>query len=165
MSGPASAIAVAPNDGGDADALMRNADLALYKSKAGGRNRFHLFDSTIEAGVRERRELEDDLSKAISGNEFELNYQPVIEIKSNKFTVVEALVRWRHPKRGLILPGEFIPLAEQSGLIVPLGEKILRQACADAAGWRAEIKAGGQPVAGAVQARRPARSREIGSRG
>jgi diguanylate cyclase (GGDEF)-like protein len=140
LVGTSIGIAVAPNDGDDADALMRNADLALYKSKAGGRNRFHLFDSTIETGIRERRELEDNLSKAISGNEFELNYQPVLEIKSNKFTVVEALVRWRHPTRGLILPGEFIPLAEQSGLIVPLGEKILRKACADAAGWPAEIK-------------------------
>jgi diguanylate cyclase (GGDEF)-like protein len=133
-------IALAPNDGGDADALMRNADLALYKSKSGGRNRFHFFDSTIEAGVRERRELEDDLSKAISGDEFELNYQPVIDLKTNTIAVVEALVRWRHPRRGLILPGEFIPLAEQSGLIVPLGEKILRQACSDASGWPAHIK-------------------------
>jgi diguanylate cyclase (GGDEF)-like protein len=133
-------IAVAPNDGGDADAVMRNADLALYRSKSRGRNRFHFFDNSMEAGVRERREMEDDLSKAISRDEFELNYQPVIELKSNRFIGAEALVRWRHPKRGLIYPGEFIPLAEQSGLIVPLGEKILRQACSDAADWPTHIK-------------------------
>ena len=133
-------IAVAPGDGSDADTLTRNADLALYKSKSRGRNRFHFFDNAIEAGVRDRRALEDDLSKAISFDEFELAYQPVIELKTGNVAEVEALVRWRHPKRGLIFPGEFIPLAEQSGLIVPLGEKILRQACSDAAAWPAHIK-------------------------
>jgi diguanylate cyclase (GGDEF)-like protein len=133
-------IAVAPRDGADADTVMRNADLALYRSKSRGRNRFHFFDNSMEAGVRERRDLEDDLSKAISRDEFELNYQPIIELRSNKFIGAEALVRWRHPKRGLIFPGEFIPLAEQSGLIVALGEKILRQACSDAADWPSHIK-------------------------
>jgi diguanylate cyclase (GGDEF)-like protein len=133
-------IAIAPSDGSDADTLTRNADLSLYKSKSRGRNRFHFFDNAIEAGVRDRRALEDDLSKAISFDEFELAYQPVIELKAGKVAVVEALVRWRHPKRGLIFPGDFIPLAEQSGLIVPLGEKILRQACSDAAAWPARIK-------------------------
>ena len=98
---------------------------------------FHFFDNAIEAAVRDRRALEDDLSKAISFDEFELAYQPSSSSRRGKVAVVEALVRWRHPKRGLIFPGEFIPLAEQSGLIVPLGERILRQACSDAAAWPA----------------------------
>jgi diguanylate cyclase (GGDEF)-like protein len=128
-------ITLAPHDGSDADALIRNADLALYKAKAEGRNRYRFFETSMEAEARERRELEDDMRKAISRNEFELHYQTIVDVGKRECCGAEALVRWRHPERGLISPDQFISLAEESGLIVPLGEWILRKACADAVGW------------------------------
>ena len=132
-------IALAPADGDEADLLMKNADLALYRAKADGGGVFRFFEPEMDARMQARRELELDLRKAIVNHEFELNYQPIIDVKTNKVTSCEALVRWLHPKRGRVPPGEFIPLAEETGLIVPLGEWILQKACADAASWPEQI--------------------------
>jgi diguanylate cyclase (GGDEF)-like protein len=133
-------ITSAPVDGHDADALIRNADLALYQAKSEGRNRYRFFEAAMERRARERRELEDDMRRAIAREEFELHYQTIVDIESGECRGAEALIRWRHPRRGLIPPDQFITLAEKSGLIVPLGEWILRRACAEAARWPAHLK-------------------------
>jgi diguanylate cyclase (GGDEF)-like protein len=133
-------ITSAPDDGRSADALIRNADLALYQAKTEGRNRHCFFEASMERRARERRDLEDDMRKAIAREEFELHYQTIVDIESGECRGAEALVRWRHPDRGLIPPDQFIALAERSGLIVPLGEWILRRACADAARWAPHLK-------------------------
>jgi diguanylate cyclase (GGDEF)-like protein len=132
-------IALAPQDAKDADTLVRCADLALYKVKSEGRNRYRFFEAAMEAEARDRRELEEDMRRAIGRGEFELHYQTVIDVAKQQCRGAEALVRWRHPERGLIPPDQFIRLAEESGLIVPLGEWILRQACRDAAMWPSQM--------------------------
>src|ERR1700733_13821989 len=128
-------IALAPQDGDDVDALVKHADLALYRAKTEGRNRYCFFAAAMEAEARNRRELEDDMRTALSRHEFELHYQTIVNLESRQCCGAEALVRWRHPQRGVVLPDQFIPVAEDSGLIVPLGAWILRQACADAIKW------------------------------
>jgi diguanylate cyclase (GGDEF)-like protein len=133
-------ITYAPKDGADADVLIKNADLALYKAKADGGNRYRLFEPSMEAEARERQELEDDLRRAIARGDFELHYQTIVDVETLSCRCAEVLVRWRHPSRGLLPPGRFVDLAEESGLIVPLGGWILRKACADAATWPAHIK-------------------------
>ena len=133
-------IALAPQDGDDVDALVKHADLALYRAKTEGRNRYCFFTAAMEAEARNRRELEDDMRKALMRNEFELHYQTIVNLESRQCCGAEALVRWRHPERGVVLPDQFIPIAEDSGLIVPLGEWILRQACADASKWPSRFK-------------------------
>ncbi len=135
-------IALAPQDGADADILIKNADLALYRAKAEGRNRFSFFEPSLETQARKSRELEDDLRRAIARQEFELHYQTIFDIENNSCGGVGALVRWRHPERGLIAPDQFIPFAEESGLIVPLGRWILHQACADGAKWPSPMRVG-----------------------
>jgi diguanylate cyclase (GGDEF)-like protein len=135
-------IAFAPQDGATADALIKHADLALYQAKAEGRDRFCFFEPEMETRARENRELEDDLRRAIGRNEFELHYQTIFDLEHYRCAGVEALVRWRHPERGLIRPDQFIPFAEESGLIVPLGRWILRQACADAVKWPSRLRVG-----------------------
>jgi diguanylate cyclase (GGDEF)-like protein len=128
-------ITIAPGDGDVPDVLMKNADLALYRAKADGGGVYRFFEVEMDARMQARSALELDLRKAIANGEFELYYQPIVDVKSGHATGCEALVRWHHPGRGLVMPGEFIPLAEETGLIVPLGEWILRQACAEAARW------------------------------
>ena len=128
-------IALAPTDGSDPDTLMKNADLALYRAKADGRNLYRFFELAMAARMRARRTLDLDFRRAIVDGAFELVYQPIVSVKTRQVTSCEALVRWRHPERGIVMPAEFIPIAEETGLIVPLGEWVLRQACAEAARW------------------------------
>ncbi|MER9969529.1 EAL domain-containing protein [Mesorhizobium sp. M0060] len=128
-------IALFPNDGKDADTLLKNADMALYRAKSEGRNLYRFFEPAMDAMVRARRALEIDLRAALSRREFELDFQPIMNIASGEIVGAEALMRWRSPVRGLVRPDDFIPAAEETGLIVPLGEWALRKACTSAAGW------------------------------
>jgi diguanylate cyclase (GGDEF)-like protein/PAS domain S-box-containing protein len=133
-------IALAPLDGIEPGELMKKADLALYRTKAEGRNGYRLFDPQMTAEADARHVLEHDLREAIARNQLEVYYQPVIDATTRKPIGVEALVRWRHPSRGFIPPDQFIPLAEETGLIIPLGEYVLLRACTDAASWPPHIK-------------------------
>ncbi len=128
-------IAVAPADGEQPDQLLRNADMALYRAKSEGRGTHHFFQPEMDAQMQARHALELDLRKALLAGEFEMHYQPIVELSSGKVTSFEALIRWNHPTRGLVAPNDFIPVAEEIGLIVPLGDWVLRQACRDAAAW------------------------------
>jgi diguanylate cyclase (GGDEF)-like protein len=133
-------IAMAPEHGNDEDQLLKKADLALYRSKSAGRNCFNVYDEAMSAELEARNTLEGDLRDAIARCQFEVHYQPIYDFQSGRRRGVEALVRWRHPTRGLIAPDKFIPLAEETGLIVPLGEWVVRQACNDATSWPADVK-------------------------
>jgi diguanylate cyclase (GGDEF)-like protein len=128
-------IAMAPADGTEPDQLLRNADMALYRAKAEGRGTFHFFQAEMDAQMQERRRLELDLRKALLADQFELYYQPLIDVASREITGFEALIRWNHPQWGMVTPDAFIPVAEEIGLIVPLGDWVLKQACRDAASW------------------------------
>ena len=128
-------MARAPQDGAQYDQLLRNADLALYHGKRAGRGTFMFFDPYMNARAVARRSLEMDLRKALALAEFVLHYQPQVDLERNAIVGFEALLRWRHPQRGVIAPGDFIPLAEEIGLIKPLGEWVLREACREAASW------------------------------
>ncbi len=133
-------IAMAPDDGTDSDQLLKNADLAMYGAKADGRGTYRFFEPNMDARVKARRALEFDLREAIMCGGFELYYQPLVNLRDNKVSGCEALLRWRHREHGMILPAEFIPLAEETGLITQLGEWVLRTACAEAATWPDDIK-------------------------
>ena len=128
-------IAVGPGDGPSPEKLLRNADLALYRAKADGRGTFRFFEAGMDEHMLTRLAMEQDLRKALPSGEFELYYQPVVNLQSGAISGFEALIRWNHPQRGLISPATFIPLAEETGFIVPMGEWVIRQACLTAAQW------------------------------
>jgi len=133
-------ISVAPIDALDAEMLMRNADMALYGAKADGRGTYRFFEPEMNTRMKARRELEMDLRNALAGRKFELHYQPLVNLETKEVNAFEALLRWNHPVRGIISPADFIPIAEETGLIVPLGEWVLKTACAEAANWPDHIK-------------------------
>jgi diguanylate cyclase (GGDEF)-like protein len=133
-------IAIAPNDGSDPDRLMKNADMALYRAKEDGRGIYRFFEPEMDAKMQIRRALELDLRKALALEEFEVFYQPLIMLETGEISGFEALLRWRHPQRGLVSPADFIPLAEEIGLIGPIGTWVLKQACIEAASWPLNVK-------------------------
>jgi diguanylate cyclase (GGDEF)-like protein len=132
-------ISLSPQDGNNPDELLKNADLALYRAKADGRGTYRFFETGMDARAQARRLLELDLRAALQRNEFQPYYQPIRDVASDRVVSFEALLRWNHPQRGLISPLNFIPLAEETGLIVQLGELVLKAACEDAATWPADI--------------------------
>ena len=133
-------ISIAPNDGTELDELLKTADIALYEAKNTGRGTYCFYETEMNERMQVRGKLEQDLRSALANGEFELFYQPIVGLQDNKITSFEALLRWRHPERGMISPAEFIPIAEEMGLIIPLGEWVLRTACAEAATWPSDIK-------------------------
>jgi diguanylate cyclase (GGDEF)-like protein len=133
-------IAMAPDDGADADRLLRNADMALYRSKDDGRGKFHFFKSEMDDEAQARRTLELELRKAVRVGEFEVFYQPIVNLGENRISGFEALLRWNHPTRGIVSPDAFIPLAEETGLIVAMGEWVIRQACVEARKWPSDLR-------------------------
>ncbi|WP_323002537.1 putative bifunctional diguanylate cyclase/phosphodiesterase [Denitromonas sp.] len=133
---PSIGIAIYPDDGSTADTLIQHADAAMYHAKDAGRNNFQFYESRLSTLVSARLTLENRLRRALERNEFELYYQPQVDIASGSFIGVEAMLRWRDPDEGLVDPAEFIPIAEDSGLIVPIGAWVLRTACAQAQAWR-----------------------------
>ena len=128
-------VALAPQHGDEPGELLHSADLALYAAKSDGKGVHRLFDPALDARMQARRVLEIDLRRAIAGEELELHYQPLVEAGSGRIVGAEALVRWNHPERGLVRPDDFIGLAEETSLILPLGEWVLRRACAEAVTW------------------------------
>jgi len=128
-------IATAPDDATDQEQLVKSADLALYAAKAGGRGSYHFYREELDTRMKARHQVEADLRVALAEQQFELYYQPIVDLQSGEVKCCEALLRWHHPTRGIVSPAEFIPVAEDCGLIGPLGHWALRQACVAAAGW------------------------------
>ncbi len=133
-------IALAPDHGIDADTLLKNAEMALYRAKTDGRGIYRFFEPEMDTDLQTRRLLELDLRQALAHDELEIHYQPLIDLATDQIAGFEALLRWRHPSRGMVQPNDFIPLAEETGLIVPIGEWVLRRACAEAATWPDPVK-------------------------
>jgi diguanylate cyclase (GGDEF)-like protein len=132
-------ISLAPGDGATTGKLLKSADVALYRAKTDGRGTWRFFEAEMDARLQARRTLELDLRDALEKDEFEIFYQPIYDLTHDRISGFEALLRWRHPTRGLVLPGEFIALAEEIGLIIPMGEWVLRRACAEARAWPSHI--------------------------
>ncbi len=133
-------VAIAPTDGRNSDEILQNADLAMYEAKSSGRRTCRFFEAGMEKKAKERRLLETELRKAINAKQIEVYYQPIVDLHHNKIVGCEALARWNHAERGFVSPADFIPVAEQSGLIDELGEYVLRKACKEAAGWSDHIQ-------------------------
>ncbi|MCX6019984.1 MAG: EAL domain-containing protein, partial [Chloroflexi bacterium] len=133
-------ISISPDDATELDQLLKNADMALYRAKADGRGTYRFFEAAMDAHAKARRALEIDLRKALGNGELELHYQPLVNLAHDTISGCEALLRWRHPVRGMISPGEFIPIAEETGLITSIGEWVVMTACAEAATWPNGIK-------------------------
>jgi diguanylate cyclase (GGDEF)-like protein/PAS domain S-box-containing protein len=133
-------IALAPDHASDAETILKAADVALYQAKAAGRDGYCFFDQEMSESARARRELERELRHAIEHGELEVHYQPIVNTATSRICGAEALLRWRHPVKGMIFPDRFIPLAEETGMILPIGDWVLRTACIDAAGWPASVK-------------------------
>jgi diguanylate cyclase (GGDEF)-like protein len=129
-------IALYPEDGEDADSLLKHADTAMYHAKDKGRDNCQFYSASLTQRVQQRLNLESNLRQALSRNEFSLVYQPQLDLSSGRIHSIEALIRWNHPEQGVISPMDFIPLAEENGMIVPIGEWVLRTACIDAARWQ-----------------------------
>ncbi len=133
-------IALAPRDGTDLEELIKNADLAMYGAKADGRRTYRFFEPAMDARARARLAMQQDMRPALSNGGFEIHYQPFVALADGKVVGCEALLRWRHPERGMISPAEFIPVAEDSGMIIELGDWVLRTACTEAAGWPQDVR-------------------------
>jgi diguanylate cyclase (GGDEF)-like protein/PAS domain S-box-containing protein len=133
-------IALSPGDGDTSEELMRNADMALYRAKSEGGGVHHFFEREMDRQAQKRRDLELDLRRAFANGEFELHYQPLVDLAADRISGFESLLRWRHPEKGMISPADFIPVAEDIGLIVSLGEWVLREACTEAVKWPADVK-------------------------
>jgi diguanylate cyclase (GGDEF)-like protein len=133
-------ISLSPHDAVELDQLLKNADMALYRAKADGRGTYRFFETAMDVGLKAKRALELDLRKALDNGQLELHYQPLVNLELGRVTGCEALLRWRHPERGVVSPADFIPIAEETGLIVPIGEWVLRTACAAAVKWPNGIK-------------------------
>jgi diguanylate cyclase (GGDEF)-like protein len=133
-------IVMAPADGETTDALLKNADLALHRAKGEGRSTYTFFEPGMDADIQQRREIETGLRQALARKQLRLVYQPLLGLKQNRITCFEALLRWDHAERGTISPADFIPIAEDTGLIVPIGEWVLNEACRTAAGWPTEAR-------------------------
>ncbi|HUO53139.1 MAG TPA: EAL domain-containing protein [Rhodoblastus sp.] len=140
LIGASIGIAMAPDDGVDASELMKSADMALYAAKDAGRGAFRFFSKGMAENARRKQEIERDLRIGISRNELEVYYQPIVSLAKRRISACEALVRWRHPTLGMVSPAEFMAIAEESGLVVPLGEWVLRQACLDARAWPRDVR-------------------------
>ncbi|HXI06952.1 MAG: putative bifunctional diguanylate cyclase/phosphodiesterase [Bradyrhizobium sp.] len=133
-------IALSPGGGTSSEELMRNADMALYRAKSDGGGVHRFFEPEMDRQAQKRRDMERDLRTAFANGEFELHYQPLVDIAENRISGFESLLRWRHPDNGMVSPAEFIPVAEDIGLIVALGEWVLREACTEAASWPSDVK-------------------------
>ncbi|MFJ7726566.1 putative bifunctional diguanylate cyclase/phosphodiesterase [Neobacillus sp. NPDC097160] len=133
---PSIGISLYPADGKNANDLIRKADMAMYHAKKEGRNNIQFYHANLEKNNSNRIILENELRKAIEKNEFILHYQPIIDLATNKINGVEALIRWEHPEQGIVLPDKFIPIAEETGMIIPIGEMVLRKACYQLKKWR-----------------------------